>query len=170
VMTDIVSMGLLTGQIIGRWGNFFNREAFGRYTDCIFAMQIPVEFFERAGRMGDLSSGGIMEHLVTITSGGVTMSAIQVHPTFLYEGLWNLLLLIIIFLYRKHKAYDGEMFSIYMIGYGIGRFFIEGLRTDQLQIGNTGIPATQVVCILLVAGGIVWEITGRRRSRKEVMS
>ena len=167
LMMDIMTMGLLAGQILGRWGNFFNREAFGGYTDNLLAMQIPLEYFQVNGRTGDLASGGIMEHIVQAGSGSDAMAAIQVHPTFLYEGLWNLALLILIFIYRRHKKYDGELFSLYMMGYGAGRFMIESLRTDQLQIGSTGIAATQVVCILLMAGGLIWELRGRRAAKKK---
>lgn len=167
LMMDVITMGLLSGQILGRWGNFFNREAFGGYTDNLLAMQIPLEYFQVNGRLGDLQTGGILEHLVEKTVGGQTVELIQVHPTFLYEGLWNLMVLVLVFLWRKHKKYDGEMFTIYMVGYGIGRFMIESLRTDQLQIGKTGIAATQVVCILLVIGGILWEFLERRPGPKK---
>ena len=163
LMLDVITMGLLTGQILGRWGNFFNREAFGGYTDNLLAMQIPLEYFQANGRMGDLQTGAILEHLVEKTVGGQIVNLVQVHPTFLYEGLWNLMLLILVFAWRKHKKYDGELFTLYMLGYGTGRFLIESLRTDQLQIGKTGIAATQVVCILLVAGGLIWEILMRRK-------
>ena len=162
LMLDIMTFGLLTGQILGRWGNFFNREAFGGYTDGFLAMQIPLEYFKVNGRLSDLTTGGILENTVKLTVKGQLVTLIQVHPTFLYEGLWNLTLLLLIFLYRKHKKYDGELFTLYMFGYGIGRFLIEGLRTDQLQIGDTGIAATQVVCILLIIGAGIWEICGRK--------
>lgn len=168
LMLDTMSMGLLVGQIIGRWGNFFNREAFGGYTDGLFAMQIPLKYFEQYGRLGELSNGGILEHLVTLTVGGQEMAYIQVHPTFLYEGLWNCLILLIIFLYRKHKKFDGELFCIYLMGYGVGRFLIESLRVDQLQIGHTGIAATQVVCICIFIGGLIGMIQGRRKKRQEM--
>lgn len=168
LMLDTMSMGLLVGQIIGRWGNFFNREAFGGYTDGLFAMQIPLKYFEQYGRLGELSNGGILEHLVTLTVGGQKMAYIQVHPTFLYEGLWNCLILLIIFLYRKHKKFDGELFCIYLMGYGVGRFLIESLRVDQLQIGHTGIAATQVVCICIFIGGLIGMIQGRRKKRQEM--
>ena len=76
----------------------------------------------------ELKTSGILDHLVTLTVNGEKLSYIQVHPTFLYEGLWNLLILLCIFLYRKHKKFDGELLCIYLMGYGAGRFFIEGLR------------------------------------------
>ena len=165
LMLDTVVMGTLIGQILGRWGNFFNREAFGSFTDGLLAMQIPVGYFEKMGRLAELESAGLMDHLVNITVQGNTVAYVQVHPTFLYEGLWNLLVLIFVFFYRKHKKFDGELLCIYMVGYGIGRFFIESLRTDQLIIGHTGIAATQVVCILLIIGGLAWIIYGRRKHR-----
>lgn len=164
LMLDTLTMGLLVGQIIGRWGNFFNREAVGGYTDGLFAMQIPLKYFEQYQRVGELQSSGVLDHLVTLQTNGETLSYIQVHPTFLYEGLWNLLILLIIFLYRKHKKFDGELLCLYLMGYGLGRFFIEGLRIDQLTIGNTGIAVTQVVCIGIVIGGLLGMLLGRKKA------
>ena len=165
LMLDTVVMGTLIGQILGRWGNFFNREAFGSYTDGLLAMQIPVGYFEKMGRIAEIKSAGLLDHLVNVTVQGNPVDYIQVHPTFLYEGLWNFMVLIFVFFYRKHKKFDGELLCIYMIGYGIGRFFIESLRTDQLTIGHTGIAATQVVCILLIIGGMAWILYERRKHR-----
>jgi phosphatidylglycerol:prolipoprotein diacylglycerol transferase len=149
LMLDTVVMGLLAGQIIGRWGNFFNREAFGGYTDSLLAMQIPTSFLGY-GRIADLSSTGVMDHLVTIAG----QTYIQVHPTFLYEGLWNLGVLIFLLWFRKRKKWDGQMLSIYFIGYGIGRFLIEGFRTDSLYFFGTGIRTSQMLALILVAIGI----------------
>lgn len=164
LMLDTMTMSLLVGQIMGRWGNFFNREAFGGYTDSLLAMQIPVGYFAQNGRLAEIQNAGLMDHLVNLDVGGQTISYIQVHPTFLYEGLWNCLVLLLIFLYRKHKKFDGELLCIYLMGYGIGRFFIEGLRVDQLQIGDTGIAATQVVCILVFVGSLVAMLIRRRKA------
>lgn len=165
LMLDTMTMGLLIGQIMGRWGNFFNREAFGGYTDGPLAMQIPLKYFEQYGRVSELESSGILKHLVTLTVHGEKLSYIQVHPTFLYEGMWNLLLLLFIFIYRKHKKFDGELLCIYLMGYGLGRFFIEGLRVDQLLIGHTGIAVTQVVCICIFVGGLIGMVLGHRKSK-----
>ena len=165
LMLDTMTMGLLIGQIMGRWGNFFNREAFGGYTDGLLAMQIPLKYFEQYGRVSELESSGILKHLVTLTVHGEKLSYIQVHPTFLYEGMWNLLLLLFIFIYRKHKKFDGELLCIYLMGYGLGRFFIEGLRVDQLLIGHTGIAVTQVVCICIFVGGLIGMVLGHRKSK-----
>lgn len=137
-MADVAVLGLLVGQIIGRWGNFMNREAFGGYTDGVFAMRLPVE----AVRKSDISAD-IAAHI----SDGVNY--IQVHPTFLYESALNLALLILLWIYRKHKKFDGDMMLLYLGGYGIIRFFVEGLRTDQLQIGTTGIAVSQMLGLVL---------------------
>jgi len=163
-MMDTLSMGLVCGQMLGRWGNFFNREAFGRFTDGLLAMQIPLKYFEQTGRLQELAGTGILDHLVSVKTGGEILSYIQVHPTFLYEGLWNLLVLLVIFFYRKYKKADGELIAIYFIGYGIGRFMIESLRVDQLTIGHTGIAATQVVCILIILLGAGLIFFGRRKA------
>ena len=156
LMADTAVQGLIIGQIIGRWGNFFNREAFGGYTDSLFAMQLPVS--EAKGITQEL-----IEHLVTIDGVGY----VQVHPTFLYEGTWNLLLLIGICLYKRHKKFDGEIFAIYLMGYGVGRFIIEGLRTDQLVIKALGgIAASQVLSIILIVLAVAFVIYNRVQLKK----
>ncbi len=156
LMADTAVQGLIIGQIIGRWGNFFNREAFGGYTDGLFAMQLPVS--EAKGITQEL-----IEHLVTIDG----VSYVQVHPTFLYEGVWNLLLFIGICIYKRHKKFDGEILAIYLMGYGIGRFFIEGLRTDQLVIKALGgIAASQVLSIVLILLGTAFVIYNRVSLKK----
>lgn len=133
-MADVAVLGLLVGQIIGRWGNFMNREAFGGYSDGLLAMRLPIE----AVRQSDISAD-----LAAHIADGVNY--IQVHPTFLYESALNFVLLLILWFYRKHKKFDGDMMLIYLGGYGIIRFFVEGLRTDQLQIGSTGIAVSQML-------------------------
>lgn len=155
LMADTISMGLLIGQIMGRWGNFFNREAFGEYTDSIFAMCIPVDYFSENASLNGLVSSGVItqkmaENVVTIDG----MHWISVHPTFLYESLWNLALLVIIMLYRKYKKFDGELFLMYLWGYGLGRVWIEGLRTDSLMISGLNIRVSQLlaaVCVLVAS-------------------
>lgn len=140
-LADTACGGLLIGQIIGRWGNFFNREAFGDYTDCLFAMQIP----KADVRETDLTNA-LASHLVQV--GG--MDYIQVHPTFLYESLWNIGVLIIILLFTHKKQYHGQLFLIYLLGYGLGRLWIEGLRTDQLLLPGTSIAVSQLLSGVLV--------------------
>lgn len=147
LLLDTAGLGLVAGQMIGRWGNFFNREAFGEYTDWLLAMRLPVD----AVRGSDITEL-MREHMET--KDGV--SYIQVHPTFLYESLWCLLILILLLLYRKHKKFNGEIFLLYLAGYGFGRFWIERLRTDQLLLPGIGFPVSQLLAgILVVASAAV---------------
>lgn len=145
-LADTGSLGLITGQIIGRWGNFFNCEAFGGYTDSLFAMRI-----RRALVNENMISRELLNHL--IVKDGVEY--IQVHPTFLYESVWNLGVLLFMLWYRKRKRFDGEMLFIYLLGYGLGRVWIEGLRTDQLIFFSTGIPVSQALSLILVVISIL---------------
>lgn len=140
---DTIAMALLNGQMLGRWGNFFNREAFGGYTDSLFAMRLPLD----AVRSSDVTEQ-MRRHIERIDG----VSYIQVHPTFLYESLWCMVLLIILFAYRKHKKYEGELFLMYLSGYGLGRFWIEGLRTDQLLLPGVGIAVSQLLAGAIVVG------------------
>ena len=140
---DTIAMALLNGQMLGRWGNFFNREAFGGYTDSLFAMRLPLD----AVRSSDVTEQ-MRRHIERIDG----VSYIQVHPTFLYESLWCMVLLIILFAYRKHKKYEGELFLMYLFGYGLGRFWIEGLRTDQLLLPGVGIAVSQLLAGASVVG------------------
>ena len=149
-MADTGVLGLVTGQIIGRWGNFFNCEAFGGYTDSLLAMRI-----KRSLVNDNMLNADVLSH--KIVENGVEF--IQVHPTFLYESCWNLCLLIFMLWFRKYKKYDGQMFWIYLFGYGTGRFWIENLRTDQLILFGTGLAVSQalsLVLILVAAGNLIW--------------
>jgi len=150
--------GLILGQILGRWGNFFNREVFGGYTDSLFAMRL---------KTSQVSLSNVTEQMWdhAVEKNGV--SYIQVHPTFLYESVWNLVILFLMIWRSKHKKFDGEIFLMYLVGYGIGRAWIEGLRTDQLQIGDTGIAVSQVLSAVLALGGIVYWIYRLRKVKKE---
>ena len=137
----------MTGQIIGRWGNFFNCEAFGGYTNSLFAMRIKLSLVNEG-----MLSPDVLEH--RIMENGVEF--IQVHPTFLYESVWNLGVLAFMLWYRRRKRFDGEMLWIYLFGYGMGRFWIEGLRTDQLIFFHTGIPVSQALSLMLIlVAGVV---------------
>lgn len=139
---DTVILGLVIGQIIGRWGNFFNREAFGGYSDGLFAMQLPLD----AIRSMDDVTAEMLAHAQTI--GGTTF--VSVHPTFLYESLWNLGLFLILLWYRRRKRFEGEIFFLYLLGYGVGRCWIENLRTDQLLLWHTQLPVSQLLAVLLI--------------------
>lgn len=149
---DTAIYGLVIGQVIGRWGNFVNREAFGDYTNSIFAMRLMKD------QVSAPMTTTILDNLKIIS--GVTY--IQVHPTFLYESLWNLGLLIILLIYLKHKRFEGEIFFLYLVGYGIGRLWIEGLRTDPLLLAVFQIPVSQVVSVMIILVGIVGLIYGKR--------
>ena len=141
LLFDTAVLGLVAGQMIGRWGNFFNREAFGEYTDGLLAMRLPLD----AVRSSDVTE--LMRRNMETVKG---VSYIQVHPTFLYESLWCMMVLLLLLLYRRHKKFDGEVFLLYLLGYGLGRVWIEGLRTDQLLIRGTTIPVSQLLAGTLV--------------------
>ena len=153
---DTALPGLILGQAIGRWGNFFNREVFGEYTDNLLAMRLPIDMV----RSSDISES-LQSHIEEGTN------YIQVHPTYLYESLWCLMILAIMLLYWKHKKFEGEIALIYLGGYGLGRAWIEGIRTDQLYIHGTTIPVSQVLAIILVIFSVVWGIVMRFRLRKK---
>ncbi len=152
---ETVAIGVPIGQILGRWGNFFNREAFGAYTDSFFAMQLPVS----AVRQNEITKE-MWDHLVNLNG----VDFIQVHPTFLYESLWNCGVVLMLFLMRKKTKFDGELFALYIAGYGLGRFFIESLRTDQLLVPGTTIPVSMVVSAVSFIACVLIIVTGRKRA------
>ncbi len=155
-MTDTAVLGLIVGQIIGRWGNFMNREAFGDYSNGLLAMALPIE----AVRKHEITAK-IAENIIEGTN------YIMVHPTFLYESLWNTGLLIALLLYRKHKKFEGEITLMYLGGYGIGRFFIEGLRTDQLLLPVVGLPVSQLLGIIASVASAIAIIVFRIKANKK---
>ncbi len=125
---DVVALGFLIGQAMGRWGNFFNREAFGAETDCFL-------------RMGLFNTA--------------TQAFEYHHPTFLYESLWNLAGFIMLHFASKHRRYDGQIALGYVAWYGLGRAWIEGLRTDSLYIGSTGIRVSQLLAAASCAVAVI---------------
>lgn len=146
LLCDTAVPGLVLGQIIGRWGNFMNREAFGEYTDSLFAMRLPIE----AVRPWDISQN-ISSHIIEGTN------YIQVHPTYLYESMWNLLVLCVMLIHRRHRKYHGETTLLYLGGYGLGRCMIESLRTDQLHIPGTTLAVSQLLAgALLIFALLAW--------------
>mgnify|MGYP004587049323 FL=1 len=153
---DTAVLGLVWGQALGRWGNFFNREAFGGYTDNLFAMQLPVS---------DVRSGEITAEMWEKVKKIGGTEYIQVHPTFLYESMWNIgVLLILLFLtFRVKRKYDGMVFLNYLLLYGIGRFWIEGLRTDQLLLPGTQIPVSQLLSGVLAVTALFFLIINKWR-------
>jgi phosphatidylglycerol:prolipoprotein diacylglycerol transferase len=157
-MLDTACPGLAAGQVIGRWGNFFNREAFGDYTDGLFAMQLPVS----AVRSGEITEK-MWEHMEVING----VEFIQVHPTFLYEGLWNLGVIIFLYIYRDRKKFTGELVLWYLVLYGVGRFWIEALRTDQLLIPGIGFPISQLLGAVLAVSGLIAIVIGHKRVKNK---
>ncbi len=123
---DMLAVGLLIGQTVGRWGNFVNAEAFGTSTTLPWAMTIK---------------------------SGLYVVAESVHPTFLYESLWNAVGIIILLLFKKHKKFEGEVFALYMAWYGLGRTLIEGLRADSLYIGS--IRVSQLLSLIIIVSGLL---------------
>lgn len=154
LMGDTAMPGLILGQAIGRWGNFMNREVFGEYYDGLFSMQLPVD----AVRARDITEN-IASH---IPEGA---NYINVHPTFLYESVWNLLVFAALLLARKHKKFHGELCLLYLGGYGLGRFIIEGIRTDTLFLPGTTIPVSQVLALLMVIFALGADIMVRRKKK-----
>lgn len=144
VLADVAAPSLLLGQIIGRWGNFVNREAFGGYTDSLFALRYKLE---------QVSNVPPSVFDKKILYNGVEY--IQIQPTFLYESLWNLIIFILLMLYKKNKKFDGEIFILYLLGYSLGRVWIEGLRTDQLMLGSTSIAVSQLLSAILIVITII---------------
>lgn len=144
LMADTIVPSLSLGQAMGRWGNFFNREAFGGYTDGLFAMQYQLSQV----RQSDLTTD-ILQNIVTVNG----MDYIQVHPTFLYESFWSICVLLLLLWLQRHKKFDGQVCAVYFFGYALGRVWIEGLRTDQLQIGS--IAVSQALSGVLIVAAIV---------------
>lgn len=142
-MFDLASLGFLIGQGVGRWGNFFNQEAFGGNTALPWGMT------------GDMIQEGL--------KGSGYDTSLPVHPTFLYESLWCLLgFLLLHILSKKAYRFRGEIFCGYLVWYGVGRFFIESLRTDSLMAGT--MKTSQLVAVLAVIGGVVMFFILRRRA------
>ncbi len=177
LLADTGCLGLISGQIIGRWGNFFNREAFGEYTNGLFAMQLNIndvssDYTMPLANLAQKFAGKeqayhkileIRNH--TVNLGGATY--IQVQPTFLYESVWNLMVLILLVIYSKHKRFDGELILLYLFGYGLGRVWIEGFRTDQLFLFNTPVAVSQLLSGILVLTAAVIIFIKRRQLKKK---
>ncbi|WP_124098513.1 prolipoprotein diacylglyceryl transferase [Ruminococcus sp. Marseille-P6503] len=134
-LLDVVAPCFLIGQAVGRWGNFFNQEAFGGNTDLPWGM------------MSSATMNYIADHYDDL--GGAVSSYAPVHPCFLYESIWCIIGFVLLHLYMKHRRFDGEVFLMYIGWYGFGRFFIEATRTDSLYLAN--IKVSQLVagtCVL----------------------
>ena len=147
-MYDCAAPGLILGQIIGRWGNFFNAEAYG-----------IAESYDFFGARWDISSFSQKNPL------RMTIDGLTVHPTFLYESLWNLAGFVLMNVFFKKKAFDGEVLLWYLTWYGLGRCFIEGLRGDSLYVGN--IRVSQLLAFVCFAAGLVAIIVLRIKAYNE---
>lgn len=156
-MLDTACVGLLVGQMLGRWGNFFNREAFGEYTDGLFAMMLPID----SVRVADVTDR-MRNHIEVIDE----VRFIQAHSTFLYESFWCLLVLIVIFFYYSYRKFEGELFLVYLFGYGIGRMWIEGIRTDQLTVTGLELPVSQILSGLLAVAALILIVYNRQQDDK----
>jgi phosphatidylglycerol:prolipoprotein diacylglycerol transferase len=148
LVADTGVYGLIIGQIIGRWGNFFNREAFGGVANDNNPLAMRIFFGDNYSitQVPDAVREGMEKLRGDVLS---NIGYIQVQPTFLYESLWNLFILILMLIFRKKKKFDGEILLWYLIGYGLGRAVIEGMRTDQLIMPLTGWPVSQTLSAVL---------------------
>lgn len=141
-MVDLGGLGLLIGQAIGRWANFVNRECYGYETDVPWKMGLT---------LGD--------------------TTIYVHPTFLYESLWNAAGFVLLHIYSKKwgRRYNGQLFVMYLGWYGLGRFFIEGMRTDSLYFFGTGLRTSQVLALLCLVGAVLFHILFIKRKGRPAL-
>lgn len=137
---DICTPGLLLGQIIGRWGNFFNSEAHGGVVSRTFLEKL---------------------HLPNFIIEGMHINGNYYHPTFLYESMLNLICFVVLMILRRNKRIKtGTFVGIYLVWYGLVRFFIESMRTDSLMLGS--LKMAQVISIVLVIGGIILLIISKK--------
>lgn len=146
-LLDLGALGLLIGQGVGRWGNFFNQEAFGTNTETATFRMWSVKIRDTLeATQGDLLLKGM----------DVNPNA-PVHPTFLYESVWCILLFIVLHIVvTKYRKFKGEVFILYGIGYGLERMVVEGLRTDSLYIGDTAIRVSQLLSAIIVVVFSAW--------------
>lgn len=141
-LADIAAPSLILGQAIGRWGNFMNQEAHG-------------------GPVSEQAYENFLQYLPDFIMNQMTIDGIMYHPTFLYESVWNVLVFVFLILLRKYNPMRGEIFLSYLILYSVGRFFIEGMRTDSLYIIE-GLRTAQVVSVTLILIGIILIVYRRK--------
>ncbi len=142
ILLDVLAPSVMIGQMIGRWGNFVNAEAYGSETTLPWRMSIT-----------------------KVLSSGFKSTPIEVHPTFLYESLWNLIGFAIIAVFYKKKKFHGQWFCFYLAWYGLGRALIEGLRTDSLMVGP--VRVSQALAAAICVAGVVLLTLGFVRSKKK---
>lgn len=156
-LLDLGALGLLIGQGIGRWGNFFNQEAFGTNTDTALFRMWSVKIRDTLAASADKLAEKGME----------VNPDMPVHPTFLYESVWCLLgFLILNYIVHKHRSFKGEIFVLYGIWYGLERMIVEGMRTDSLYIGATTIRVSQLLSAVIVAVALVYFIVIMVKKKK----
>ena len=156
-MLETMVPQLALAQAIGRWGNFFNMEAFGRYTEGLFAMQL-----RKAAVNPGMIDAETLQHVLTING----TEYIQVTPTFLYESIWCFLLFLFLLYMQRHQKFKGQLLCLYVGLYGLERMIVEGLRTDSLMLGSARI--SQVIAAVCFVGAIVVYIILYRRYKKEL--
>ena len=155
VLGDTAAPALLLGQAIGRWGNFFNREAFGSYTDSLFALRY------RADQVFFIPSS-VYERMINVNG----VNYIQVQPMFLYEFMLNMLVFAFLCVLKRRKSFDGQVTLFYFLGYGIVRSITESFRTDQLLLWGTSIPASQALAVVLILVSLVMIVIKNLEKRK----
>lgn len=153
-LLDVVAPCFLIGQCIGRWGNFFNQEAFGCNTTLPWGMY------------SETTRAYLMSSTVTVPKGVVIDHNLPVHPTFLYESIWCFVGFFLLFRYIKKRKFNGDITLRYLVWYGAGRFWIEGLRTDSLMlVPSIGLRASQLVAGIAVVAGIAAEVYFTRKCK-----
>lgn len=148
ILADIAAPGIILGQAIGRWGNFMNQEAHG-------------------GPVSEAAYNQFLHYLPNFISNQMVIEGVLYHPTFLYESLWNILGLVFLLILRRYNPRRGEVFLSYAIWYSIGRFFIEGMRTDSLYIFGS-LRIAQIISILIFIIGVVIIIHRRKSGQANI--
>src|SRR5699024_11775064 len=138
---DILAPGLILGQAIGRWGNFMNQEAHG-------------------GPVSEAAYNNFHQYLPDFIMNQMVIDGVMYHPTFLYESLWNIVVFLSLLVLRRYNPFRGEIFLSYVISYSLGRFFIEGMRTDSLYVGE--IRMAQLISIMLIVGAVALIVYRRK--------
>lgn len=142
-LLDITAPGLILGQAIGRWGNFMNQECYGNLVSNPSRQFFPYAVFIQ--KLGEWHQA-----------------------TFFYESIWDFGVFILLMWYRKKARYDGNVIAMYFISYGVGRFFVEGLRTDSLYV-LPGIRISQVLSLVFIAGGLIYILFRRKKGRENTL-
>ena len=146
-LLDLAALGLLIGQGIGRWGNFFNQEAFGTNTDTALFRMWSTKIRDTL----EATQEELLEKGIEVNPSH------SVHPTFLYESVWCILLFFVLhYIVKKHRKFKGEIFLLYGMFYGLERMIVEGMRTDSLYIGNTSIRVSQLLSAIIVVAFTIW--------------